>query len=165
MQHLPGEPDIEIGYRLLIPVVHVGALIGRGGEAIAQLRQRTGARVKVHDAHDSESRTHLHLHPGLSFGKVALLCMCLAASTANLLVAFADEYAACTADCTLTVPLCVACLYVSCTWCFHMQDTCKQQSCKSTVCCANGKAVCSQARPDQPLCRVACCTSLRFVRF
>lgn len=54
MQHMPGEPDIEIGYRLLIPVVHVGALIGRGGEAIAQLRQRTGARVKVHDAHDSE---------------------------------------------------------------------------------------------------------------
>ena len=55
LQHLPGEPDIEIGYRLLIPVVFVGALIGRGGEAIAQLRQRTGARVKVHEPHDSES--------------------------------------------------------------------------------------------------------------
>ncbi len=54
LQHMPGEPDIEIGYRLLIPVVHVGALIGRGGEAIAQLRQRTGARVKVHEPHDSE---------------------------------------------------------------------------------------------------------------
>ena len=63
MQHMPGEPDIEIGYRLLIPVVHVGALIGRGGEAIAQLRQRTGARVKVHDAHDSEQPLHLRVHP------------------------------------------------------------------------------------------------------
>lgn len=51
---MPGEPDIEIGYRLLIPVVHVGALIGRGGEAIAQLRQRTRARVKVHEPHDSK---------------------------------------------------------------------------------------------------------------
>ncbi|KAL3150961.1 hypothetical protein ABBQ32_000704 [Trebouxia sp. C0010 RCD-2024] len=56
MQHMPGEPDIEIGYRLLIPVAHVGALIGRGGEAIAQLRQRTGARVKVHDAHDTSDQ-------------------------------------------------------------------------------------------------------------
>ena len=55
LQHRPGEPDIEIGYRLLIPVVFVGALIGRGGEAIAQLRQRTGARVKVHEPHDSKS--------------------------------------------------------------------------------------------------------------
>lgn len=62
MQHMPGEPDIEIGYRLLIPVVHVGALIGRGGEAIAQLRQRTGARVKVHDAHDSEQQVQVHPH-------------------------------------------------------------------------------------------------------
>lgn len=62
MQHMPGEPDIEIGYRLLIPVAHVGALIGRGGEAIAQLRQRTGARVKVHDAHDSKLLT-THKHP------------------------------------------------------------------------------------------------------
>lgn len=74
MQHMPGEPDIEIGYRLLIPVVHVGALIGRGGEAIAQLRQRTGARVKVHDAHDGELTNTLPLSqlfpnalPGLYF--------------------------------------------------------------------------------------------------
>ena len=51
---MSGEPEIEIGYRLLIPVMHVGAIIGRHGEAIAQLRQRTGARVKVHDAHDGE---------------------------------------------------------------------------------------------------------------
>lgn len=58
MQHLPGDPDIEIGYRLLIPVVHVGALIGRGGEAIAQLRQRTRARVKVHEPHDSKHSVH-----------------------------------------------------------------------------------------------------------
>ncbi|KAL0033701.1 hypothetical protein WJX77_001636 [Trebouxia sp. C0004] len=56
LQHMPGEPDIEIGYRLLIPVVHVGALIGRGGEAIAQLRQRTGARVKVHEPHDTSDQ-------------------------------------------------------------------------------------------------------------
>lgn len=56
LQHLPGEPDIEIGYRLLIPVVFVGALIGRGGEAIAQLRQRTRARVKVHEPHDTSDQ-------------------------------------------------------------------------------------------------------------
>lgn len=75
MQHMPGEPDIEIGYRLLIPVVHVGALIGRGGEAIAQLRQRTGARVKVHDAHDSEQHFHLSVHPRSSTRAVSVSCV------------------------------------------------------------------------------------------
>lgn len=76
MRHMPGEPDVEIGYRLLIPVVHVGALIGRGGEAIAQLRQRTGARVKVHDAHDSEPHFHLRLHPEPLISAVFCVMQC-----------------------------------------------------------------------------------------
>jgi len=72
---MPGEPDIEIGYRLLIPVVHVGALIGRGGEAIGQLRQRTGARVKVHEPHDSEQPAALAVHALLWFALAMLLAV------------------------------------------------------------------------------------------
>ena len=48
------EQDVEVGFRLLLPVQHVGGLIGRGGEAIADIRHRTHARVKVHEAHDGE---------------------------------------------------------------------------------------------------------------
>ena len=130
---MPGEPDIEIGYRLLIPVVHVGALIGRGGEAIAQLRQRTGARVKVHDAHDSEQHLHLQLHPNsstriVSFVSALLLSRWLASPHACLLlVVGAAEHAApafCTADtCTF------ACLHAADCTLSVLLYTCKQKTC------------------------------------
>lgn len=77
---MPGEPDIEIGYRLLIPVVHVGALIGRQGEAIAQLRQRTGARVKVHDAHDGQP---LPAHVFSLTHRLLSICMSVFCVTVN----------------------------------------------------------------------------------
>lgn len=39
-------------FKLLVPSVAAGAIIGKGGETIAQLQKETGARVKMSKAHD-----------------------------------------------------------------------------------------------------------------
>lgn len=111
MQHLPGEPDIEIGYRLLIPVVHVGALIGRGGEAIAQLRQRTGARVKVHDAHDSESLVQPHHRCVGELSCVVLASLLIWTSFACITKCWSMQL---WLPSKLSVPCTSACLQVAC---------------------------------------------------
>ena len=67
-------------------------------------------------------------------------------------------------DCTLVCCVLVCLLHLVLPHARHMQATKLQEYSQGySLLCANGKAVCSQARPDQPLCRVACCTSLRFV--
>lgn len=77
------EQEIEVGYRLLLPVVHVGGLIGRGGEAIADIRHRTHARVKVHDAHDSKQLIPL-VRPKLrSLMRMVVCSSCVQASLAE----------------------------------------------------------------------------------
>ncbi|XP_030764703.1 RNA-binding protein Nova-1 isoform X2 [Sitophilus oryzae] len=39
-------------FKLLVPSVAAGAIIGKGGETIAQLQKETGARVKMSKSHD-----------------------------------------------------------------------------------------------------------------
>lgn len=37
---------------MLVPSVAAGAIIGKGGETIAQMQKETGARVKMSKSHD-----------------------------------------------------------------------------------------------------------------
>lgn len=46
-------------FKVLVPSVAAGAIIGKGGETIAQLQKDTGARVKMSKSHD--------FYPGKSF--------------------------------------------------------------------------------------------------
>lgn len=39
-------------FKVLVPSVAAGAIIGKGGETIAQLQKDTGARVKMSKSHD-----------------------------------------------------------------------------------------------------------------
>lgn len=39
-------------FKVLVPSVAAGAIIGKGGETIAQLQKETGARVKMSKSHD-----------------------------------------------------------------------------------------------------------------
>lgn len=48
---LPGG-DGTYHFKLLVPSVAAGAIIGKGGETIAQLQKETGARVKMSKSHD-----------------------------------------------------------------------------------------------------------------
>lgn len=46
---------------MLVPSVAAGAIIGKGGETIAQLQKDTGARVKMSKSHDFYPGKHLLL--------------------------------------------------------------------------------------------------------
>lgn len=39
-------------FKVLVPSMVAGAIIGKGGETIAQLQKDTGARVKMSKSHD-----------------------------------------------------------------------------------------------------------------
>lgn len=39
-------------FKVLVPSIAAGAIIGKGGETIAQLQKDTGARVKMSKSHD-----------------------------------------------------------------------------------------------------------------
>ncbi|XP_049817624.1 RNA-binding protein Pasilla isoform X3 [Aethina tumida] len=44
--------DVTYHFKVLVPSVAAGAIIGKGGETIAQLQKETGARVKMSKSHD-----------------------------------------------------------------------------------------------------------------
>lgn len=44
--------DGSFHFKILVPSVAAGAIIGKGGETIAQLQKDTGARVKMSKSHD-----------------------------------------------------------------------------------------------------------------
>lgn len=44
--------DGTFHFKVLVPSVAAGAIIGKGGETIAQLQKDTGARVKMSKSHD-----------------------------------------------------------------------------------------------------------------
>ena len=41
--------------RLLVPDSHVGAIMGKKGETLAELRKSSGATIRVHDSHETPS--------------------------------------------------------------------------------------------------------------
>ncbi len=41
--------------RLLVPDSNVGAIMGKKGEALAELRKSSGATIRVHDSHETPS--------------------------------------------------------------------------------------------------------------
>lgn len=51
-------------FKVLVPSTAAGAIIGKGGETIAQLQKDTGARVKMSKSHD--------FYPGESTNNPAL---------------------------------------------------------------------------------------------
>ncbi|KAJ9576806.1 hypothetical protein L9F63_006580 [Diploptera punctata] len=50
--HYGGGGDGTFHFKMLVPSVAAGAIIGKGGETIAQLQKDTGARVKMSKAND-----------------------------------------------------------------------------------------------------------------
>jgi RNA-binding protein Nova len=44
--------DGSYHFKILVPSVAAGAIIGKGGETIAQLQKDTGARIKMSKAND-----------------------------------------------------------------------------------------------------------------
>ena len=44
--------DGTFHFKVLVPSIAAGAIIGKGGETIAQLQKDTGARVKMSKAND-----------------------------------------------------------------------------------------------------------------
>lgn len=50
--HFSTAGDGTYHFKLLVPSVAAGAIIGKGGETIAQLQKDTGARVKMSKSHD-----------------------------------------------------------------------------------------------------------------
>ncbi|XP_025829185.1 RNA-binding protein Nova-1 isoform X3 [Agrilus planipennis] len=50
--HFSSGGDGTYHFKLLVPSVAAGAIIGKGGETIAQLQKDTGARVKMSKSHD-----------------------------------------------------------------------------------------------------------------
>lgn len=50
--HFSSGGDGTFHFKLLVPSVAAGAIIGKGGETIAQLQKETGARVKMSKSHD-----------------------------------------------------------------------------------------------------------------
>jgi len=44
---------LDIQARLLIPDGHVGVIMGKKGETLAELRKSSGASIKVHDSHET----------------------------------------------------------------------------------------------------------------
>lgn len=57
-------------FKILVPAVAAGAIIGKGGETIAQLQKDTSARVKMSKAND--------FYPGIVMfdNDLASLCFC-----------------------------------------------------------------------------------------
>lgn len=47
---------------MLVPGVAAGAIIGKGGDTIAQLQKDTGARVKMSKSHDFYPGVYYSLH-------------------------------------------------------------------------------------------------------
>lgn len=48
--------------KVLVPGVAAGAIIGKGGDTIAQLQKDTGARVKMSKSHDFYPGIYLYLY-------------------------------------------------------------------------------------------------------
>ena len=46
--------------KVLVPAVAAGAIIGKGGETIAQLQKDSGTRVRMSKANDFYPGKHLH---------------------------------------------------------------------------------------------------------
>jgi RNA-binding protein Nova len=44
--------DVSYHFKILIPSTAAGAIIGKGGETIAQLQKDAGARIKMSKAND-----------------------------------------------------------------------------------------------------------------
>lgn len=44
--------DPSYHFKMLVPSMVAGAIIGKGGETIAQLQKETGARIKMSKSHD-----------------------------------------------------------------------------------------------------------------
>lgn len=55
----------------MVPGVAAGAIIGKGGDTIAQLQKDTGARVKMSKSHDFYPGTYFYAHTFVS------LCYCV----------------------------------------------------------------------------------------
>jgi len=43
----PGRRSVDVDFRVLVPDVLVGSVIGRGGDVVRRIRAETGARIKV----------------------------------------------------------------------------------------------------------------------
>lgn len=59
--------DGTFHFKLLVPSVAAGAIIGKGGETIAQLQKETGARVKMSKSHDFYPGKHFFYKQHLYF--------------------------------------------------------------------------------------------------
>lgn len=63
-------PDAVLHFKILVPSAAAGAIIGKGGETIAQLQKEAGARVKMSKAND--------FYPGRSnFRRISKTCLCV----------------------------------------------------------------------------------------
>lgn len=56
--------------KVLVPGVAAGAIIGKGGDTIAQLQKDTGARVKMSKSHDFYPGMYYILHILCTFAAV-----------------------------------------------------------------------------------------------
>ena len=64
--HLAGNNGQSYHFKILVPAVAAGAIIGKGGETIAQLQKDTNARVKMSKAND--------FYPGQYSYKFCIFC-------------------------------------------------------------------------------------------
>lgn len=75
IMELPAEGALH--FKILVPSVAAGAIIGKGGETIAQLQKEAGARVKMSKANDYYPGTAVS--PGMStqrnFGTAERVCL------------------------------------------------------------------------------------------
>lgn len=59
-----GKQSVEIEYRVLVPDLLVGSVIGRGGEVVRRIRAETDARVKVFEARGARGAVSLQVLMG-----------------------------------------------------------------------------------------------------
>ena len=53
--------SVEIEFRVLVPDLLVGSVIGRGGEVVRRIRAETDARVKVFEARGAGAKLRCHV--------------------------------------------------------------------------------------------------------
>ena len=76
--------SVEIEFRVLVPDLLVGSVIGRGGEVVRRIRAETDARVKVFEARGAGAKLSCH---DLSLRvPMGLLWLCRRASRATCAV-------------------------------------------------------------------------------
>ena len=77
-----GKQSVEIEFRVLVPDLLVGSVIGRGGEVVRRIRAESDARVKVFEARGACLELSCHavsLQVSLGVHEAAVaLCKCLA---------------------------------------------------------------------------------------